>query len=233
MLTAISRTVFFYLLVILALRFLGKRQIGELEPSELVLAMLISDLASAPMQDESLPLWSGIVPISAILMLSLLFSWGAMKNVYLRRLLCGNPTMIIKDGVLQQEAMRRCRLTLDELLEELRCQNISDLTTVKYATLETNGQLSVLLYADETAITARQLGRKVRDDVQPATLLISGGCILRDNLKRLGLDRTWLDREVARHGCKSHKEVFLFSVDTAGKILFVKKERLTSRESAC
>ena len=229
MLAAILRTAFFYLLVIVALRFLGKRQIGELEPCELVLAMLISDLASAPMQDQSLPLWSGIVPIFTILSLSLLFSWCAMKNIYIRRLLCGNPTMIIKDGTLQQDAMRRCRLTLDELFEELRSQGVTDLTTVKYAVLETNGQLSVLLYASEAPATPRQLGRTAKDDVHPATLLISGGSILYDNLKRLGLTRAWLDGELARRGCESHKAVFLFSIDTAGNILFVKKDRFTSR----
>ncbi|MBR7146949.1 MAG: DUF421 domain-containing protein, partial [Oscillospiraceae bacterium] len=119
MLQTIARTAFFYLFLIFALRLLGKRQIGELEPGELVLTMLISELAAAPMHDTELSPLESIVPIATILLLSLTLSWGAIKNLRLRRLLCGKPTTVIDEGVVQQAAMRRCRLTLDELFEEL------------------------------------------------------------------------------------------------------------------
>ncbi len=225
MLNTIWRTVFFYLFLICALRLLGKRQIGELEPGELVLTMLTSELAAAPMQDLSLSLLEGIVPIITILLLSLALSWGAMKSLWVRRTLCGNPTTVIDNGVLQQAAMRHCRLTLDELFEELRAQGVSDLATVKYAILETNGQLSVLLYPGDAPATPRQLGKEPKDDVSPATILVSGGIVHRDNLKRLGLSRDWLGQELKKHGCRDRRNVFLLTIDRAGRIQFVPREK--------
>ena len=144
---------------------MGKRQIGELEPTELVLTMLISDLAAVPMQDFGIPLLNGVVPIVTLLALSMLLSYGCMRSIRLRRLVCGSPTTLIKDGQLQQAAMRANRFTLDELIEALRSQGVTDLTTVKYAILETDGQLSVLLYPAEQPATPKQLGRAVKDDL--------------------------------------------------------------------
>jgi uncharacterized membrane protein YcaP (DUF421 family) len=148
MATALIRTILLYLILMVGLRAMGKRQIGELEPIELVLTLLISDLASVPMQDFGIPLLNGVVPILTLLSLSMLLSWASMHSIRFRRLICGNPTTLIKDGILQQQAMRRNRFTLDELIEELRAQGVTDLKSVKYAVLETNGQLSVLLYPE-------------------------------------------------------------------------------------
>ncbi len=225
MLQTIARTAFFYLFLIFALRLLGKRQIGELEPGELVLTMLISELAAAPMHDTELSPLESIVPIATILLLSLTLSWGAIKNLRLRRLLCGKPTTVIDEGVVQQAAMRRCRLTLDELFEELRAQGVSDLAAVKYAVLETNGQLSVLLWPKDAPATPRQLGKEPKDDVSPATILVSGGIVHSDNLKVLGLDRDWLTRELARHGCHDRRKVFLLTIDRKGQTQFIPREK--------
>ena len=149
MTVTLIRALLIYFTVILAMRIMGKRQIGELEPTELVLTMLISDLAAVPMQDFGIPLLNGVVPIVTLLALSMLLSYGCMRSIRLRRLVCGSPTTLIKDGILQQAAMRANRFTLDELIEALRSQGVTDLTTVKYAILETDGQLSVLLYPAE------------------------------------------------------------------------------------
>lgn len=116
---------------------------------ELVLTLLISDLAAVPMQDFGIPLLNGVIPIVTLLLLSMLLSWGSVRSIRLRRLICGSPTALILDGKVQQDAMRHNRFTLDELIEELRSQGVTDLTSVKYAVLETDGQLSVLLYPDE------------------------------------------------------------------------------------
>ena len=153
MVTAFVRTILLYCIIMLGLRLMGKRQIGELEPTELVLTMLISDLAAVPMQDFGIPLLNGVVPIVTLLALSMLLSYGCMRSIRLRRLVCGSPTTLIKDGQLQQAAMRANRFTLDELIEALRSQGVTDLTTVKYAILETDGQLSVLLYPAEQPAT--------------------------------------------------------------------------------
>ena len=159
MATAFIRTIVLYFLIMVGLRLLGKRQIGELEPIELVLTLLISDLAAVPMQDFGIPLLNGVIPIVTLLLLSMLLSWGSVRSIRLRRLICGSPTALILDGKVQQDAMRHNRFTLDELIEELRSQGVTDLTTVKYAVLETDGQLSVLLYPDEQPATPKQRSR--------------------------------------------------------------------------
>ena len=156
MITALFRTVILYFLLIVGLRLTGKRQIGELEPNELVLTMLLSDLAAVPMQDFGIPLINGALPIATLLSLSMLLSYFSLRSVRFRKLVCGEPTVIIRDGVPQQAAMRRNRFTLDELMEELRCQSVTDITSVKYAILETSGQLSVLLRSDHQPVTPHQ-----------------------------------------------------------------------------
>ena len=189
MVTAFVRTILLYFIIMLGLRLMGKRQIGELEPTELVLTMLISDLAAVPMQDFGIPLLNGVVPIVTLLALSMLLSYGCMRSIRLRRLVCGSPTTLIKDGILQQAAMRANRFTLDELIEALRSQGVTDLTTVKYAILETDGQLSVLLYPAEQPATPKQLGRAVKDDLFLPQVLINDGRVLDDGLAYRGLTR--------------------------------------------
>lgn len=147
-----------------------------------------------------------------------------MRSIRLRRLVCGSPTTLIKDGVLQQAAMRANRFTLDELTEELRSQGVTDLTTVKYAILETSGQLSVLLYPAEQPATPKQLGRAVKDDLFLPQVLINDGRVLDDALAYRGLSREWLTRELSSRGFHAAREVLLLSIDDAGKILCVGKE---------
>ena len=225
MATAFVRTLLLYFIIIAGIRALGKRQIGELEPIELVLMLLISDLAAVPMQDFGIPLLNGVVPIIALLSLSMLLSFLSMRSIRFRRLICGNPTMLIKDGVIQQDAMRRNRFTLDELLEELRAQSVTDLETVKYAVLETNGQLSVLLYPEEAPATPKQLGRSVKDDVFIPVVLVNDGQVMKSGLKEKGLDEVWLDRTLRAHGFRGAREVLLLTVDGAGKVLCVGKDK--------
>ncbi len=224
MATAFVRTILLYFILVVGLRAMGKRQIGELEPIELVLTLLISDLASVPMQDFGLPLLNGVVPIVTLLALSMLLSWCSMRSIRIRRLICGNPTTLIRDGVLQQQAMRRNRFTLDELLEELRAQGVTDPETVKYAVLETNGRLSVLLYPDEQPATPRQLGLSVPDDVSLPSVLINDGRVLRRCLAERGLDMAWLTRQIRTRGYRDPAQVLLLTVDGAGKILCIGKE---------
>ena len=163
MFTGLLRTIILYLLIIVGIRLMGKRQVGELEPSELVLSLIIADLASVPMQDYGIPLLTGVVPILTLLCLTMILSVLTMKWVGFRALICGRPSVVIRDGVLDQREMARNRLTVDELLEELRCQGYTDLQTVKYAILETNGKLSVLPRAQDRPPTARQLKVTVQE----------------------------------------------------------------------
>ena len=224
MATAFTRTILLYAVLIVGIRAMGKRQIGELEPIELVLMLLISDLAAVPMQDFGIPLLNGVVPIITLLSLSMLLSFFSMRSVRFHRLVCGNPTTLIKDGVIQQDALRRNRFTLDELIDELRAQGVTDLAAVKYAVLETNGQLSVLLRADDAPATPRQLGKVVKDDVFIPVILVNDGHVMKNGLKDKGLDETWLDRTIRSHGFRGAHEVLLLTVDGAGKVLCVGKD---------
>ncbi len=227
MITAFSRTVILYLLLLVGLRLTGKRQIGELEPIELVLTMLLSDLASVPMQDFGIPLLNGLIPIVTLLCLSMLLSSLSLRSVRFRTLLCGKPTLIIRDGVLQQDAMRHNRLTLDELFEELRTQGICHLSDVKYAVLETGGQLSILPRAKVQPVTPEQLHLAVEDDVALPTVVINDGRLLPRALADLGCDTRWLQEQLSSHGAASPAEVFLLSVDDTGSVLFIAKEEAT------
>jgi uncharacterized membrane protein YcaP (DUF421 family) len=168
------RTVILYLVLIIGIRMMGKHQVGELEPSELVLSLTIADLASVPMQDYGIPLVTGLIPILTLLCLTMIFSVLSLKSTFFRNLLCGRPSVIIRDGRIDQREMARSRLTVDELLEELRTKGYPDLSAVNYAILETSGQLSVLPYAAQRPPTARMLGMEPKEQELPL-LLISDG----------------------------------------------------------
>ena len=224
MVTAFFRTLILYLLLITGLRLTGKRQLGELEPVELVLTLLISDLASVPMQDFGIPLLCGIVPILVLLCLSMLLSCLSLRSVRFRSLICGQPTLIIRDGHIQQQAMRRNRLTVDELMESLRMQGVTTPEDVKYAVLETSGQISLLLHSDCQPLTARQLGLSSQEDAALPTILINDGRLMRGRLKEYGLDEAWLQKELARHGLHRSRDVFLLSVDENGTVICLPRE---------
>ena len=202
---------------------MGKRQVGELEPSELVLSLIIADLASVPMQDYGIPLLTGVVPILTLLSVTMILSVLTMKSVRFRALLCGRPSIVIQNGSLDQREMARNRLTLDELLEELRGKGYTDLSAVKYAILETNGQLSVLPYANQKPPAARDLKVTVSELGLPR-VLVSDGRLMEHNLKALGHDRPWLDKQLAQRGCRDLSSVFLLLADEADGIYLAKKE---------
>ena len=223
MVIAVVRTVILYLIIIFGIRLLGKHQVSELEPSEFVLALIIADIASVPMQDFGIPLLMGVIPIITLLCLAMILSVLTMKSLKLRALLTGSPSILIRDGRLDQKELRRTRMTLDEVLEELRLQGYTDLSAIRYAILETNGQLSLLPYADQKPPTARDMDVPVSEAGLPV-VLINDGRLLSENLKRRGLDETWLHKRLEEQKARSVKEVFLLTVDEQGKICFVRKE---------
>lgn len=223
MFIALFRTVILYALIILGIRLMGKRQVGDLEPSELVFTLLIADLAAVPMQDFGIPLITGVVPIVTLLCMTLLISILTMRSIRFRSLLCGKPSIVVDNGKLCQREMTKNRFTLDELSEELRVQGVSDLSTVRYAILETNGQLTVLLKAAEMPLTAAQAGLKPKESGM-ATWIISDGRLMSENLKRRGLNEQWLEKQLKQNHVRHVKEVFALSVDEKGQVFFAKKE---------
>jgi len=220
---AFMRTVILYILIIAGVRLMGKRQVGELEPSELVVSLLIADLAAVPMQDFGIPLLTGIIPILVLLSMTLILSVLTMKFPSLRALLCGKPSIVVRDGRPDPREMRRNRLTVDELLEELRMNGYTDLTKIRYAILETNGQLSVLPYAAQQPPSAQQLNLRATDGGLPR-VIISDGVLLQDNLTAAGYDTDWLNQQLRQHHVPSPAHVFLLTVDELGRVYFIPRE---------
>ncbi|MDE6881344.1 MAG: DUF421 domain-containing protein [Oscillospiraceae bacterium] len=224
MTTAFFRTVILYFILMIGLRLMGKRQIGELEPSELVLTLIISDLAAVPMQDFGIPLVNGVFPIITLLCLSMLLSFFSLKSIRFRGLVCGHPTVIIRDGKVLQQNMARNRFTVDELYEQLRTQGYSDLAAVKYAILETSGQISILPYTKDSPVTPQVMNQSVQDSVTLPVLLINDGHVMGNNLSASGYDERWLDTQLKNRRLTSPRQVFLMTVDEAGSVVCVAKE---------
>lgn len=222
MLLSYIRTILLYLILILVVRLMGKRQIGEMEPAEFVVTMLIANLAAIPMQDSGIPLLSGLIPILTVLGVQLILAVLSMRSIRIRQVLCGKPVILIDDGVVQQANLRRARITLDELTEHLREKDVLDLQTVKYAILETNGQVSVFPFAKYQPACAKDQSIQVQDDLLPVTV-VSDGRLLSKNLIAAGRDRQWLRQELALRGC-ALEQVCLLTVDPKGKVCFLKKE---------
>ena len=223
MVIAFIRTIILYLLIIAGVRLMGKRQVGELEPSELVLALIIADLAAVPMQDFGIPLLSGIIPIMTLLCITMLISMFSMKSVRFRALICGRPSIIVENGKVHQREMAKNRFTVDELMEELRMKGITDISTVKYAILETNGQISVLPFSNQIPPTAKDMNISVDEGGLP-NVIINDGRLLDHNLKLRGYDRAWLEKQLQLHGAKKTEEVYLLTADEMGRVYFALKE---------
>ena len=222
MLMIFLRTVVLYLVLIATIRFLGKRQLGQLEPSEVAVTMLIADLASIPMQNENMSILSGLVPIIAVLGLELLLSFISMRSIRFRKLLCGKPVILIENGKFLQDNMRKNRVTLDELISQLREKDIMDPQTVQYAILETGGNLSVFPYPQERPATAKEAGFTPDQASLPITI-VTDGKLIRDNLQKAGKDDRWLQKVLSKN--KSTLEnTFLLTVNGNNTVCFYKKD---------
>lgn len=222
MLLSYIRTVILYLILIAVIRLMGKRQVGEMEPTEFVVTMLVANLASIPMQDGGIPLYSGLVPILTVLGVELVLSAWSLRSVKFRQLLCGKPVILIENGKVVQENLRRTRITMDELTGQLREKDVLDLTTVQYAILETNGNLSVFPYARYLPASARDAGVQAKKQHLPVTL-VGDGYLYRKNLAAAGKSEQWVRSFLQKEGLEI-KDVWLLTVDGAEKTVLIKKE---------
>ena len=222
MILSYIRTVILYLILICVIRLMGKRQIGEMEPSEFVVTMLVANLAAIPMQDGGIPLFSGLVPILTVLGVELVLSWLTLRSVALRRFLCGKPVILIDNGVLLQDNLRQTRVTLDELTGHLREKDVLDITQVQYAILETDGNLSVFPFPKNKTAAAKDAGIQVKQQSLPVTI-IEDGYLSRENLARAGKDEVWLETVLRQHSADG-KSTMLLTVDASDKIYWLGKE---------
>ena len=222
MLISYLRTAFLYLVLILSVRMMGKRQIGQMEASEFVVTMLVANLASIPMQDGGIPLFSGVVPIVTVLGVELVLSALALKNVCLRKWLCGKPVILIENGRILQDNLRRTSITMDELTGHLREKNVLCIEQVQYAILETDGNFSVFPYPKFQPASAKEAGISVDKRFLPFTI-IEDGHLFRENLTLSGKDIVWLRKVLQEHNA-GISDTWLLTVDRNDHISFVPRE---------
>lgn len=222
MILSYFRTLFLYLVLIFAVRLMGKRQIGEMEPAEFVVTMLVANLAAIPMQDGAIPLYSGLVPILTVLGMELVLSGLILRSVRLRQLLCGKPVILIDNGKILQENLKSARINLDELTGQLRAKDVLDIRTVQFAILETSGDLSVFPYPKEKPASAKDAGVQATGQHLPVTV-VEDGYLSRENLERAKKDAKWLEKVLSQHNC-GIQDTFLLTVDESGQVVWLGKE---------
>ncbi|MCG8499731.1 MAG: DUF421 domain-containing protein [Firmicutes bacterium] len=213
------RTLFLYILVITAIRIMGKRQIGELHPSELVVTIMISELAAIPMEDTGTPLINGVLPIITLIIAEITLSFITLKSETARTIISGSPSVLIENGKINEKELEKLRFNMDDLMEELRVNNCSNIADVEFAILETSGQLSVIPKSQKRPLTAQDMALSTQYEGMPITV-ISDGKVNYYNLRKAGFDRKRLAKKLAKLGVKDLSDVFFASLDTQGNLLF-------------
>jgi uncharacterized membrane protein YcaP (DUF421 family) len=227
MLLVIIRTIILYATTVLLLRVMGKRQIGQLQPYELVVIIMISELAAIPMQNTGIPLLSGLIPIFILVAAQVTLSYISLKSERARGVICGTPSIVIENSRIVEDELRRLRLNLNDLLEQLRLKNVSDISDVEYAILETSGQLSVILKSGKRPVEPQDLKISPEYEGLPITLIIDGQ-VIKENLKKVDLDLIWLQNELGKYGIKNVKDVFFASLDAHKQLYYQLKSSVQS-----
>ncbi len=217
------RTVIIYIVVVTCVRLMGKRQVGELQPSELVVAIMISEVASISLQDTDIPLIFGVIPVLTLVSLEMIIAFFSLKNRRFRKLISGNPCLVIENGVIDQRAVRKLRISIDDIMEELRINGITSIEDVQYAYIETNGQLSIIERATSAPPSAQDMKVPVKP-IQMPRLLIADGVLIRTEFRAAGLNEEWLQKLLQSEGLSSVREVFALWRTDDGTVNLVKKE---------
>ena len=197
MLITFTRSIVLYIIILIVMRLMGKREIGQLQPFELAIAIMIADLASIPMTDTGIPIQNGIIPILGLLFMHIIISVLNIKSVKMRGIICGKPRILIDKGKIDETALIKENFTINELQERLRVNNVNNITDVEYAILETSGQISVILKSEKRTVTPEDLNLNVETTNISYDLIIDGK-IMYDNLNKLGKDKKWLEDEALK-----------------------------------
>ncbi|MDO4608222.1 MAG: DUF421 domain-containing protein [Clostridia bacterium] len=221
MIYTVIRTIILYVVVTVAIRLMGKRQIGDMQPNELVITLLISEIAAIPLQDTEQPMAIGIIAIFVLVFLEIVISVLSLKSFYVRKILNGKSVVVIKNGVIDQKAMQNLRMTVIDLIEQLRAQDVFNIEDVAFAVLEVNGGLSVLLKKDAQPVSVKDAQLKLPDDPLPLPV-ISDGKIIYDSLKALEYTPQKLHKILKPKHIKSN-DVFLMMLDRDGNYSITKK----------
>ena len=191
------RTIIIYVLVLFVMRFMGKREIGQMQPFELVISIMLADLASTPMAEIGIPILYGIIPIFGLLFMHILISVLNIKSIRVREIICGKPRILINEGKIDEKALTKENFTINELQERLRVNNVNNISDVEYAILETSGQISVILKSEKRGVTTEDLKLQVAKTKISYDLVLDGK-IMYDNLKKIGKDEKWLVKEIQK-----------------------------------
>lgn len=224
MLVVFTRTLILYALVVVIMRLMGKRQIGQLQPFELVIAIMISELAAVPMENTGIPLMHGIIPIITLLIAQLALSYIGMKSVKARALICGKPSILIENGKIRESQLKKEMFTLNDLLEQLRIKNIPNIADVEFAILETDGQLSIIPKSQKRPLNPEDLSINTKYEGLSLDLIIDGN-INYDNLSYARLDTDWLQKELSAFGINNIDDILFASLDSKGGLYFQTKEK--------
>lgn len=219
------RTLILFTLVVVALRLMGKRQIGKLQPYELVIIVLIADLASVPMENIGIPLMSGIIPILTLLFLEVTISYISLKSERLRGIVCGTPSVLVQNGKIVESELSKLRYNVNDLLEQLRAKNFPNIADVEFAILETSGEVSVIPKSQKRPVNPADLNIPTKYEGIPMTLIIDG-YVFENNLKKVNLSAEWLKKELQTFGIYDFKQVLLASLDTEGNLFYQLKARV-------
>ncbi|MDK2985272.1 MAG: hypothetical protein PWQ96_914 [Clostridia bacterium] len=228
MLLLIIRTAILYLAVVLAMKAMGKRQVGQLQPFELVVVITISAMAAIAMEDVGVPLVNSIIPIITVMILQVILSLINLKSEKARGIICGKPSIVVENGKIVEEELRRLRINVNDLLEQMRSKNYFNIADVEYAIFETNGQLSVIPKSQKRAVQPEDLQIETKYEGLPTTLIIDGK-VNYNNLKKINLDENWLKTELSKFGINDIREVFFASLDTLGNLFFQTKKAPSRR----
>jgi uncharacterized membrane protein YcaP (DUF421 family) len=224
MIVTAFRALILFLIVFLAVRLMGKRELGQLQPYEFVIAIMIANLASVPMAEMGIPILNGIVPILTLLLAHLGLTMLSLKSKYAQRVICGTPTIIVSKGYIVEEAMRTSGYSFADLMEQLRVAGVFSLADVEYAILETSGQISVIPKGYVKPVVARDLNLQVQADPLPWSVIVDGS-VQYDELRKSGHDPSWLSAQLTGLGYSDSARVLYASVDETGQFFAQGKAR--------
>jgi len=202
---------------------MGKRQVGQLQPYELVVIIMISELAAIPMQNTGIPIFNGIVPIIILVAAEIILSYASLKSERARELISSKPSILIENSKILESELKRVRYNINDLLEQLRLKNVPDINDVEFAILETSGQLSVILKSDKRPVQPQDLGIAPPPPKIPITLVIDGQ-IAEENLPKAGIDKEWLNKQFRDCGIQSIRQVLFAAIDSNGQFFYQLKD---------
>ena len=217
------RSLILYIVVIFGVRLMGKRQLGELQPSELVITILISNIATLPLEDPDIPLIIGILPILTLVCYEVIMSWITLRSLRMRRIISGRPKIVIRNGQIEQDTLQDLRISVDDLMTALRGNQVFDLEQVQFAIMETTGTISVYLKAAHQPLTPNDLSLK-KVEQNPPAVIIQDGCVMGKSLAMIGQNTAWLEQRLAEHHMTIN-EVFVMLGDSDGNCTIIPRKR--------